>query len=161
MSIRVFCGMERFQEDWFWESEAEKQQFIEVKENLTAFIETKKEALRLGIFGEQLLEPIIADQVLRLIGKHTGNSLIGAIEDDMLDSHFPEIIKDILNYVEGLSDIEIYQSIDRHKCLFVNDSNTISYKAASDIVFYTIQSKYYQMQFQLYPIMDEYKSLIC
>ena len=42
MSIRAFCNMERFDEGWFWESDAEKLTFLEVKENLAAFIETKK-----------------------------------------------------------------------------------------------------------------------
>ncbi len=162
MSIVAFCGMKRFDESWFWASEAEKDAFLEIKENLTAFIETKKEGLHLGIFGEQLLEPVIAEQVLVLIGKQEKvGYLIGAIEDGMLDSYFAEIIKDMLSYIEDLEDIEVYEKKESGwKGIYINDTNRISYRAASDIVYHTIQAKYYQMLFQLFPIMQDYESLI-
>ena len=162
MSIMAFCDMERFEESWFWTSDAEKEAFLEVKENLSAFIETKKEPLYLGIFVEQLLEPMIAEQVLVLIGKQKEvGYLIGAIEDDMQNSWANEIIKDIVTFVDDLEDLEIYQNIeDGYPCIYVSDTNTISYKAASDIVYHIIEAKYYRMLFQLYPIMEDYKSLI-
>jgi len=162
MSISIFCGMERFEESWFWASEAEKEAFFEVKENLSAFIETKKEGLHLGIFGEQLLEPIIAEQALVFIGKQKKMGyLIGAIEEDMQNTWAFETIKDMLVYIEDLDDLEIYGNIySGYPCVYVSDTNTISYRAASDIVYHTIESKYYQMLFQLYPIMQDYESLI-
>jgi|GEM_PF-1582077 len=162
MSISAFCNMERFDEDWFWESNAEKLTFLEVKENLSAFIETKKEELNLGIFGEQLLEPIIAEHALVLIGKQKKvGYLIGNIEEYMQDTWADEIIKDMVTFIDDLEDLEIYQNIENgYPCIYVSDTNTISYRAASDIAFNIIQSKYYQIQFQLWPIMEDYKSLI-
>lgn len=162
MSIRAFCDMERFHENWFWESEAEKEAFFEVKENLSAFIETKKEGLHLGIFGEQLLEPMIAEQALVLIGKQKKvGYLIGAIEEDMQNTWAYKIIQDIVTFIEDFEDLEIYENIESgYPCIYVSDTNTISYKAASDIVYHMIEAKYYRMLFQLYPIMEDYKSLI-
>jgi len=161
MSIVAFCDMERFDYQHYWESEAEKEAFLEIKENLKAFIETKKEELHLGIFGEQLLEPVICELVMDLMGKKRRDNLLGIIQDQLWDSHFAEIIKNIVNFVEDLEDVEIYQRVeDGWKSVYMNDTNRVSYQAASDIVYYIIQAKYYQMQFQLLPIMEEYKSLV-
>ena len=162
MSIRAFCNMERFDEDWFWESDAEKLTFLEVKENLSAFIETKKEELNLGIFGEQLLEPIIAEHALVLIGKQKKvGYLIGDIEDFMESCWYDETIKEIVNFVDDLEDAEIYkQGKEGYPCIFVCDTGTINYKTASNIAYHIIEAKYFRMQFQLWPIMEEYKSLI-
>ncbi len=164
MSIRAFCNMERFDEGWFWESDAEKLIFLEVKENLSAFIETKKEELNLGIFGEQLLEPIIAEHALVLIGKQKKvGYLIGDIEDFMESCWYDETIKEIVNFIDDLEELEIYKKVAiGYPCIYVSDTNanTISYKAASNIAYHIIEAKYFRMQFQLWPIMEEYKSLI-
>ena len=161
MSIRAFCDMERFDYKHYWESEAEKEAFLEIKENLSAFIETKKEDLNLGIFGDQLLEPVICELVMDLMGKKRRDSLIGIIQDQLWDSHFADIIKNIVNFIEDLEDVETYERVESGwKSVYMNDTNRVSYQAASDIVYYIIKAKYYQMQFQLLPIMEEYKSLI-